>query len=251
MSAPTLNDDPLLHCDVNPVAAAGFQPGFQLWFASPQTPDHFDPAILTEPDRRRFDSMRHPRRREEFSLSRALLARAAVPATASLSLSHSGGHAALASGPAGCAVGVDIERHRARDVASIAQFAFSESESAALLALAPPERERLFYLLWVMKEAFAKALQLPLLEALRSCIFNQRGSSWFGSVPTRHCWSVLAFEPRPKISLAIACVANQAEGLARTGLEASIETREWPLAPPDGWCWPRMAAITSAEERRR
>lgn len=244
MSAPTLNDDPVIRYDVSSAATASFQ----LWFATPQGLRDFDPAILTGSDRLRFDSMRNPRRREEFALSRALLAHAAVPAASSLSLSHSGDHAALASGPARCAVGVDLEQHRARDVASIAQFAFSEGESSALLALASPQRERLFYLLWVMKEALAKALQLPLLEALRTCAFSQQGGSWSASVPTQRCWSILAFEPRPKMSMAIASVAHEGENLARIDLGFGIETREWPPIPPGrrheaGWA--RMAAIAS------
>lgn len=224
-----------------------FQPGFQLWFATPQGLDRFDPAFLTGADQRRFNEMRDPRRREQFSLSRALLAHAAVPAASSSSLSHSGAHAALACGPAGYALGVDIEQYRRRDMMSIAQFAFSDREISALLALPEPQRERLFYLLWVMKEALAKALQLPLLEALRSCTFLRQGQGWSAVIPTRRRWSVLAFEPRPDISLAIAWVASEDLAMAGTDPGIGIEIREWPLPPgsPGGANWSRLAAIGS------
>jgi hypothetical protein len=197
MSAPIPNKwsatDPVVdragRPDVNPRAATGFQ----LWFASPTGLRHFDPSVLTASDRRRYDAMRNTQRREEFAVSRALLAHVAVAAPSSLS--HSGGHAALVHGPSGSAVGVDLEQHRCRNVASIAQFAFSRVESDALLAMTSPQRERTFYSLWVMKEALAKALQLPLLEALRSCVFHRQDHGWIGTVPTRGPWSVTVFEP--------------------------------------------------------
>lgn len=240
------NDDPARRREVNPAGAAGFQ----LWFASPQALCHFDPATLSAADRHRFDAIRNLRRREEFSVSRALLAHVAVPAASAWSLSHSNGHAALAAGRAGWAagwtIGVDLEQHRPRNVASIAQFAFSERESSALLALASPQRERLFYSLWVMKEALAKALQLPLLEALRSCAFDSRGGSWSAAIPTQRCWSVMVFEPRPKMSLAVACIGDEGEGSTCPGI---IETWEWPTVPParrQVAQWPCVAAITSA-----
>lgn len=250
MFAPILNSEPANRREITPAGAAEFQ----LWFATSQGQCHFDPVILTAAQRRRFDAMRNPRRREEFSLSRALLAHAAIPAARSLSLSHSGGHAALATGPAECAVGVDLEQHRARDIASIGRFAFSERESSALGALASPERERRFYLLWVMKEALAKALRLPLLEALRSCDFSQQGGDWSATVPTQRSWSILAFEPRPAFSLAIACVANEGKDLPSVGpgVATGIETREWPSMPLDPrreMSWPCVAAITSADRR--
>lgn len=206
--------------DVTPPAAAGLQ----LWLASPQGLRHFDPATLTASDRRRFDAMRNPRRREEFAVSRALLAHAGIAAP-SLSLSHSGGHAALVWGPADCEVGVDLEQHRPRDAASIAQFAFSRAESDALLALTSLQRERMFYSLWVMKEAMAKALQLPLLAALRSCVFRWHGG-WSGAVPTQRPWSLIVLEPRPGMSLAVACVGD--DGAAAFGLEIL----EWPPGYP-------------------
>lgn len=237
--------DPAGRREVNPAGAAGFQ----LWFASPQALCHFDPAMLSAADRHRFDAIRNPQRREEFSVSRTLLAHVAVPAASAWSLSHSNGHAALASSragwAAGWAVGVDLEQHRPRNVASIARFAFSERESTRLLALADSQRERLFYSLWVMKEALAKALQLPLLEALRSCAFDPQGGSWSAAIPTQRCWSVMAFEPRPKMSLAIACVGDEGKDLPCPG----IETREWPTVPL-ARCrpaqWPCVAAIASA-----
>lgn len=222
--------------DVNPSVAARFQ----LWLASPRGLRHFDPATLTASDRRRFDAMRNPQRREEFAVSRALLAHAAVAAS-SVSLSHSGGRAALVCGPAGCAVGVDLEQHRPRDVASIAQFAFSRAESDALLALTSPQRERLFYSLWVMKEAMAKALQLPLLDALRSCVFHWQDGGWAGAVPTQRPWSLIAFEPGQRMSLAVACIGDDAAALP------GLKIREWPSGYPENWeARSRVTTISSS-----
>lgn len=236
---PAFNNDPARSRDLTPPAAAGFQ----LWLASPAALTHFDSLMLTGmlagSERRRFDAMRNPRRREEFAVSRALLAHVAAP-LASSSLSHSRGHAALAAGPAGFAVGVDLEQHRPRDIAAIAQFAFSDEETAALLMLASPERERLFYSLWVMKEAMAKALQLSLLDALHRCVFFQQTCGWTAVVPTDRHWSIRVYQPRADFSLALACIGDHATS-------CDVQTREWP---PQRVChWPLIASLDSFCDR--
>jgi 4'-phosphopantetheinyl transferase len=71
-------------------------------------------------------------------------------------LSHSGEH--LAAAVAARPIGLDLERpHRRRDVMALAQYMFAPDEVARLADSAEgPERERLFYVLWALKEARGK-----------------------------------------------------------------------------------------------
>ncbi|HKE96981.1 MAG TPA: 4'-phosphopantetheinyl transferase superfamily protein, partial [Povalibacter sp.] len=140
-----------------------------LWLASPLARRHFDPSRLNDADAGLSRTLRNPDRAEEFVISRSLQQYLATPATTPQSLSHSGRYAALALAPAGIRVGVDIEQHRPRDLLAIARFAFAAEESAALAELEGAALEQEFYARWVMKEAMAKALQLPLLVASREC----------------------------------------------------------------------------------
>lgn len=212
---------------------------FSIWLASPMARSHFDPARLNARDARRSESIRNPVRAEEFTISRSLLQYVAVSAAASKSLSHSGRYAALALAPAGTAVGVDIEQHRARDVLSIARFAFAPEESAALEGLQEAALERAFYTRWVLKEALAKALQLPLLAASRECRFFEEADGWRGSVPDSRSWQVHAYEPFPGMSLAVAFVGASAPVVP--------QIYEWP--PPRLVIWKSIAAAASPAEK--
>lgn len=71
----------------------------------------------------------------------------------SVSLSHSGGYIAVAVGQD--AVGVDVEKKR-KAVPAVAKRWFRPTENALLESLAEPERARLFFRLWTMKEAALK-----------------------------------------------------------------------------------------------
>ena len=95
----------------------------------------------------------------------------------SVSLSHSGGHFAVA---VGCGdIGVDVEKQR-KAAPSVAKRWFRPEENAILQKLEEPERTRLFFRLWTLKEAALKytgeglsgGLEkidcLALLEAARS-----------------------------------------------------------------------------------
>lgn len=209
-----------------------------LWLSVPQAARYFDPAELEATERTRFEQLRSQLRRQEFEVSRALRrqARATDPMPAAESLSHSGGYAALLRAPPGRLVGIDLELHRPRDVLSIARGAFCESEVAVLEALASPDRDPMFYALWTMKEALAKALQLDLLEALRQCQFVQRGQDWHGCAPTSTAGFVAVFRPRHDMSLAVACIGG--------GHPASIRKWSWP--PQLAASWPLIAAISLA-----
>src|SRR5690606_3044228 len=156
------------------------------WLALPAAARHFDATALTAEERARHAALRRPARREEFEVSRALLAHVAsashppgsglsTPGSPLLdraqSLSHRGGHCALLRLDAQRPAGLDLEVHRPRDVLSIARNTFGRAEHALLASLDGRRRERTFYVLWTMKEALAKALGLELLEALHGCSF--------------------------------------------------------------------------------
>lgn len=214
-------------------AAPGHVAQFGLWLAGPEAVARFEVSRLDDADRRRFTVIRHPRRWTEFCVSRALRQHVAAPATAAISLSHSNGYAAFACGPAGTVIGVDLQHHRSRDVLAIARFSFAPEESACLERLRGRELDRMFHALWVMKEAMAKALQLPLLDALRHCVFGGAVR-----VPTQRFWSIALYEPRNDLTLALACVDGP--------LPADLQLRQWPS--PVGERWQRTATISGPGE---
>jgi 4'-phosphopantetheinyl transferase len=207
-----------------------------VWLALPQSINCFDAGRLDEAERERFSALRSRRRRDEFAVSRALLDHVAVPQGAVSSLSHSDGFAALAWRAGDEALGLDLERHKPRDVLSIARFVYSDTESCELASLPESQRLRHFYTLWVMKEALAKALQLNLMDALSQCVFTKMPHEWRGLVPTAQPWRVVVFEPEADLSLAVACVGKDAA-------ESRIESAEWPPAREVDW---PVAAIIAA-----
>lgn len=225
-----------------PVAGDG---PLQLWLAAPEAAQHFDPAELTGVERDRMARMRQSTRRQEFAVSRALRAHARRVARqpASESLSHSGGYAAFAQVHPHLHIGVDLELHRPRDALSIARTTFSESEARALQTAAPAERERLFYAMWTVKEALAKALQLNLLEALRSCELIVDGPAWQARIPTATAGCVAVYQPRTDLTLAVACIALEG---ACDYLDATVPIESWSWPPQQPASWPLIAAISLA-----
>jgi hypothetical protein len=208
----------------------------QLWLAAPGAAQHFDPAQLANDERSRYARLRRPRRRQEFEVSRALRTHVRRDASqpASESLTHSGGYAALARAHPDLRVGVDLEVHRPRDVLATARTAFSESEAQALAAAPSRELARLFHAMWTVKEALAKALELPLLEALRSCVLLVDGPKWQVRAPTSAAGCVVVYQPRVELTLAVACI----------GETVPIEIWSWP--PQQAAAWPLIAAIALA-----
>jgi 4'-phosphopantetheinyl transferase len=206
--------------------APGASHAAQLWLA---TPEHGN------------DASRLARRARERAASRMLLAVAGAPDMPRRSLTHSGGTAAIAIAPAGSRAGVDMEAVVPRDVRSISQFAFSADEARELDSLAPHAATARFYLLWTLKEAFAKALAMPLLEALRDCSFTHRDGCWAGQIPTAEPWRATVFTPRPRLTLAAVIVG------ARDSPYGGWACREWPgpAVPP----WPRVATLAGGSLR--
>jgi 4'-phosphopantetheinyl transferase len=87
-----------------------------------------------------------------------------------INLSHSGEllAAAVASHP----VGVDIERRRARAVATQAARVFCPDEARKLEAEGESGRLALFYELWTLKEAACKAAGLSIWDGLGNACFD-------------------------------------------------------------------------------
>ena len=215
------------HVDLNSDSAGT---GVTLWLGLPDARKYFDPEALSAEDHSRLVAQRGARRRADFEVSRALLAFADVGASAH-SLSHSAEHAALLVAPHGCRTGVDLEFNRSREFLRLARFAFTEREVVALEAAPEEARPGLFYTLWTLKESFAKALQLDLVDALRRCVFWSEGGEWRGQVPTNAAWGAAVFQPRPHLFLAAACVGEH-------GLP-SLQQWEWP--PRRRGDWPLIA----------
>lgn len=226
-----MHGNPKAHSDSGvELNEASAETGAALWLALPAARNYFDSSVLSPQDQRRFAELRGARRRNDFEVSRALLEFAAVGATPH-SLSHSAEHAALLVAPAGYRTGVDLELNRPRDVLRLARFAFHEREVLALEAAVEDARPRLFYTLWTLKEAFAKALRIDLVDALRQCTFWQEDGEWRGQVPTSAAWGAAVFQPRAELFLAAAFIG--AQGLP------PLQQWEWP--PKQRGDWPLIA----------
>ncbi len=180
--------------------------------------------------------LRKLQRQNERTLSRELLAHCAAPPPPRRSLSHSGGHAAIAIAPVGSRAGVDIETMKQRNVLGLAEFAFSSGELEQLRLLDPSAALERFYLLWTLKEAFAKALGIPLIPALRECQFLHLAEGWLGRVPTTESWCAMVCRPTSSLTLAAVVVGR------RTEIGEEWDCEEWPSHTGAGW--PRLASLS-------
>jgi 4'-phosphopantetheinyl transferase len=139
-------------------------------------------ALVTAEDRERVTPTMAPRRRAEYLAGRALLRHALAAYTGrdaasfrvsvspagkpecvagpAVSVSHSGD--AIVCAVADLTVGVDVEATPPRDIDAIAQRWFTPAE-AAWVAADPAAR---FCQLWVLKEAYLKAIGLGLSGGL-------------------------------------------------------------------------------------
>jgi phosphopantetheinyl transferase (holo-ACP synthase) len=211
----------------------------EVWLATPAAALLFDPSWLGAADRADWNGLHTARRREDWASSRALLA--AVPGAGghASSLSHSRGFAAFARAPGRVAVGVDVEWLSTRDFLSMARMAYAPAEAEELASLedAASRRDR-FYEAWTLKEAFAKALRLPLADALGQCRFTGADDASTARVPTALPWRATVFAPRPQLRLAVAMVGHD-----RAAVPAVLHTREWPAG--DAVSWPVVRRLAS------
>lgn len=202
-------------------------PGVRVWFAPPDAADSLDPSQFDAVEREEYQQVRRAARRRDWLSSRALLRAAAPGDRESRSLSHSGGYAGLGIAPRETRLGVDLECLAPRDFVSLADIAYAPEEAGWLARLEDgPGRCAAFYELWTLKEAFVKALRLPLLDGLRACRFVDARGNWNGAVPSPEPWQATVFAPRPDVRLAVVAPA-------RPGQPACYEWPgrrvEWPV----------------------
>jgi len=206
-------------------------PAIDVWLATPEAAREFDPSKLGGEDRAEWDALHTERRRLDWASSRVLLGVVAVAGDQTSSLSHSHGFAALARAPGHIAVGVDVEWLAPRDFLSLARTAYSTAEAEELEALEDPSLLRArFYEIWTLKEAFAKALRLPLADALGTCCITFADGDATATVPTTRYWRATVFAPRPELRLALVLVADAEDSLA-----TNPATTEWPPARDANW----------------
>jgi phosphopantetheinyl transferase (holo-ACP synthase) len=203
------------------------QESTDIWLASPEAADYFRPHALSSSEAERYAGTRSTQRRLDFAVSRALRQQVGNGLMQS-GLSHSGGYAAVARIGVPAQVGIDLELHKPRDILSIARFAYAAREVAALQDLPGTERLCAFYSLWTLKEAFAKALQLPLLDALKNCVFLRERSVLRGELPTKLVWKAYLFAPRKDLSLAMAVVGSKTSPRLRMYEWPPVTTADWP-----------------------
>lgn len=205
----------------------------EIWLATPEAARRLDPSRLGAADHDTWAAIHTARRRLDWESSRALLH--AIPAARQRvhSISHSRGFAAVALVPTSMAVGVDLEWLAPRDFSGMAGIAFSAGERAHLDSLDDPaKRGSTFYEFWTLKEAFAKALRLPLMDALRQCVLVDTEGANRPRVPTTQSWSATVFAPRPQLRLAVVRTHESSAPIGAT--MSAVEwpwprTREWPV----------------------
>jgi phosphopantetheinyl transferase (holo-ACP synthase) len=202
-----------------------------LWLATPGAADLFEPEKLSAAQKTEWQSLRTERRRRDWAVSRALTAHTPDLSRCASSLSHSAAYAALAVAPHPLEVGVDIESIRPRAYLDMARIGFAEGEVDYLASVNDTaERGNVFYILWTLKEAFAKALTMNFLDALHHCAFIDSNRRWHAQVPTCRHWHATVFAPRPLLRLALVRV-----GEPQVIRDTPLETREWPQHLAEDW----------------
>jgi 4'-phosphopantetheinyl transferase EntD len=97
--------------------------------------------------------------------------RIAAPEALSVGLTHTRDYAACALSRA--RVGLDLEEiGRKGGLKGVEDIAFSPEESSSLAGLAGPDRERRFFSIWTLKEAYLKRLGLGVPEVERAPSFE-------------------------------------------------------------------------------
>lgn len=209
----------------------------QLWLAKPGAAALLVPDGLESGDRSRWERLHGRAKGVEWAASRALRGHVSPPTDAATSLTHSAGHAALAIGPAGSRVGVDLEAVLPRAVTRLAGFCFAPEEARELEDSDQARALLNFYVRWTLKEAFAKVTGLPLLSALRTCSFSSRGGNWTARVPLAGPWRATVHAPRPGLVLAAVLAGGE------SGEGEAWVCKEWP--PERSARWTRLACLSS------
>lgn len=204
----------------------------RLWLATPDAAQQLDVAALGAADAASWGQIVSEGRRRDWASSRALIMAHPEQCLSHCSLSHSRGYAALARAEPTFRVGVDVEIVRPREFLRLSEFAFCADESEYLRKLPAPLLECRFYEFWTIKEAFAKALDLPLLVALQQCRCIDPAGQRVLLIPTEQRWRVIVFAPRPELRLAIACISPST---SPSPALTAVTTAEWPTPARAAW----------------
>lgn len=202
----------------------------RAWLATPDAAGHLDIARLDAEEASRWREIRTARRRRDWASSRALLAAVPAAGAGSRSMSHSHGYAALVLADPALRVGIDVEAVVTRNFLRMAEIAYAPAEARYLATLDPALLAGRFYDFWTLKEAFAKALDLSLAEALTQCRCVDDAGNRVPSIPSARPWRATVFAPRPDLRLAVACVADSAGQL-----RGRIHIEEWPSPAQSPW----------------
>lgn len=209
-------------------------PVSELWLATPDALPRFRADALNAQDAARFAAMTNDVRRRDFAVSRALAQHLELVDLPIGRRSHSAGHAALLHWSDTRRAGVDLEIHTPRRFASLARFGYSTAEAKAVESRSGAEQLQVFYALWTLKEAFAKALGMPLLAAIRECCFEVGDRTLYGTVPGSGRWSARVFEPLPGFSLAVAWLDTEEP--------PALRLAQWPRTQEGRWHEPFAVA---------
>jgi hypothetical protein len=203
-----------------------------VWLAPPTARARFDAAALTDAQRATWASLRTERRRCDYEVSRALSRAVASESSPARSLSHSRGYAALAVAEQG-AVGVDVEVCVPRDGAALAAAAFTTDEARFVAARTHAiDRALAFYEIWVLKEACAKALGVPLVDVLHGTNFAAAlagDTTSHGAMLDATDWAAWVFVPRPELRVGVFSVGPEFT------VELEPRQHEWPRNGQEPW----------------
>jgi 4'-phosphopantetheinyl transferase len=128
----------------------------------------------------------------------------------SFNMSHTGNAWMLAVIPRKCQLGVDIEFFKARESwAGLVKKCFSLEESEYWHRLNAEQQGRIFYQLWVRKEAFVNAVGQGITLGLNLCVVDPVTMSHFLRVPNRcgaaNNWAIYPVDFSGDLFAALVC----------------------------------------------
>lgn len=182
----------------------------------------------------RYYTFKHARRRQQWLAGRELLVAALTQhlqhvdvgalrtdARGAIQYRHGGVRVSLshcrdllAVALSDTCVGVDIEWPRPRACIVRAQRLFTAAEAQHLRDLLPAPRQKVFYILWTLKEAIAKAAGLSVWDGLRNAEFDLHSSRFILHAPfIKESWDCVHAGIEPGWCLAVA--SQGIEGLSQ------------------------------------
>jgi 4'-phosphopantetheinyl transferase len=143
-------------------------------------------------------------------------------------------------------VGIDVESIEGkRDIVSISESCFAQTEVTGLRACEGEHRDARFIELWTLKEAYLKALGAGLSRPLDETAFHFVGESGLRAIAQDNCthvdWRFSLFAPLDNYRLAVA---------VRTNVNFAFQARHWPDESGQQSLVPTRSSIMVPERRR-